>query len=116
MIDEVNSIEGLVKRIIEIANTMKGANMDGSYYSTIFVNEQSFNVNVCSHKFFLDYSIVGDVDIFFADFDYDIDEMTKAVAATLGEDALAEDGIYIWEKDYCEAESEKYVNSYSLTI
>lgn len=116
MIDEVNSIEGLVKRIIEIASTMQEMNMDGNYDCTIFVNEQSFNVMVWANHFFLDYSVVGDAEVYLDDFDYDIDEMTKAVAATLGEDALAEDGIYIWEKDYCEAESEKYVNSYSLTI
>jgi len=79
---------------------MRGANMDGSYYSTIFVNQQSFNVNVCSHKFFLDYSVVGDVDVFFDDFHFNIKEIVKYITSKLGEKALRNDNICIWEEDY----------------
>ena len=114
MIDEVNSLEGLVKRIIEIASTMQEMNMDGNYDCTIFVNEQSFNVMVWANHFFLDYSVVGDAEVYLDDFHYNIKEITKFVASTLGVETLRRDGICIWEEEHIEkSKTEKY--EYSKT-
>lgn len=109
MIDEVTSVKALIKRIIEIASTMQKMNMDGNYDCTIFVNEQSFNVMIWANHFFLDYSIVGDAEVYLEDYSYNIEEITKYIASTLGEATLRNDNICIWEEEYIEkSKTEKY--------